>query len=69
MKNNRDKLADFLKENGCETLRNDYHFPDDCPKPHATVELERQTLRIPCNDVLTDGEVLYICEQINNYFR
>ena len=62
-------LHKYLKEKGVETLRNEYHFPNDLPKPEATIELEKKTLRIPCNDVLTDEEILYVCEQINDYFR
>ena len=66
---NRDELAAYLKEQGIETLKNDYHFPSDCPKPDATVKLESKTLRLPCNDVLTDGEVLYVCEKINEFYK
>jgi dTDP-4-amino-4,6-dideoxygalactose transaminase len=67
--NNRDELAQFLKDNGIETLKNDYHFPDDLPKPEDTVELEKQTLRIPCNDVLTDEEVRYVCQKITEFYK
>lgn len=63
---NRDALADFLKENGIETLKNDYHFP--IPKPEGTVKLESETLRLPCNDVLEDHEIKYVIEKINEFY-
>ena len=65
----RDELADFLKDNGIETLKNCYHFPADLPKPEGTVLLESQTLRLPCNDVLEDEEVKYVCEKINEFYK
>ena len=64
----RNELAQFLKENGIETLKNDYHFPADLPKPEGTVLLESQTLRLPCNDVLEDEEVLYVIEKIKEFY-
>lgn len=62
----RDQLADWLKLNGIETLKNDYHFP--IPKPEATIKLEAETLRLPCNDVLTNEEINYVIEKINEFF-
>jgi len=64
----RDELSAFLKMNEVETMKNDYHFPDDCPKPEKTVELEKQTLRLPISDILTDSEVRYIIEVINKFY-
>lgn len=63
----RNELADFLKENGIETLKNDYHFP--IPKPEHTIKLESETLRLPCNDVLEDEEVKYVIEKINEFYK
>ena len=65
----RDNLASFLKENGIDTLKNDYHFPDDLPKPVGTMKLERETLRLPCNETLTDEDVYYIVDKINEFFE
>ena len=62
----RNELAEFLKENGVETLKNDYHFP--IPKPEHTIKLESETLRLPCNDVLEDEEIKYVCEKINEFY-
>lgn len=63
----RDALADFLKEQGIETLKNDYHFP--IPKPEHTVKLESQTLRLPCNDVLEDDEIKYVIQKVNEFYQ
>ena len=65
----REELAAFLKEQGIETLKNDYHFPDDCPKPLDTVFLEAETLRLPCNDVLEDDEIKYVIEKVNEFTK
>ena len=67
--NQRDALAEFLKESGIETMKNDYHFPDDLPKPDWTNVLESQTLRLPCNDVLEDKEVNYVIDCVNAFFE
>lgn len=64
----RDELAEYLKKNEIETLKNDYHFPDDLAKPKGTVELESQTLRLPCNDVLENSEIEYIIQKVNQFF-
>ena len=63
---NREELIKYLKENGIETLKNDYHFP--IPKPEGTVKLEAETLRLPCNDVLTDEEIEYVIEKVNEFY-
>jgi len=64
----RDELSVFLSLNNIETMKNDYYFPDDCPKPEETIELEKQTLRLPCNDVITDEEVREVIRYINEFF-
>lgn len=63
----REELSTYLKGWGIETLKNDYHFP--IPKPEGTVKLESETLRLPCNDVLTDEEIKYVIEKINEFFK
>jgi len=63
----RDQLEKFLKNNGIETLKNDYHFPDDLPKPPDTIQLESETLRLPCNPDLNDQEVKYVINQIKEW--
>lgn len=64
----RDDLSRFLKVyGGVETMKNDYHFPDDLPKPTDTVLLEKKTLRLPCNDVLEPEEIQYVIGLINRF--
>jgi len=65
----RDALAKYLKDNGIETLKNDYHFPSDLPKPEATIQLEKETLRLPCNPDLSDSEVNYIIKNIQEFYE
>ena len=63
----RDALGDFLKEQGIETMRNEYPFSPQYPKLPLTVKYEAETLRIPCNENLTDEEVDYVIEKINEF--
>lgn len=62
----RDELYDFLKENGIETMKNNYPFP--VPKLPLAQAYEDETLRLPCNDVLEDEEVDYVIEKVNEFF-
>ncbi len=64
----RDELFEYLKEQGIETMKNDYHFPKDCPKPNKTIELEKQTLRLPINDVLEDSDINYVIKIVNLFY-
>ena len=64
----RDALYDFLKEQGIETLKNEYPFPPEYPKPPLTAKYEAETLRLPCNETLTNEEVQYVIEKINSFF-
>ena len=63
----RDALQKFLSSVGIQTMINDYEFP--VPKPPKSLLFEKLTLRIPCNEVLTDDEVGYVIEKINEYYR
>src|SRR3990167_4488730 len=51
---NRDELYDFLKEKGIETMKNEYPFTPEYPKLPLAAKYESETLRIPCNENLTD---------------
>lgn len=62
----RDILFSFLKEKGIETLKNNYPFP--VPKLPLAQAYEDQTLRLPCNELLTDEEVLYVISQIRQFY-
>lgn len=60
-------LMDYLADNGIETMANGYPFTDLLTKGPKTIAYEARSLRIPCNPDLTDKEVEYVIETINNY--
>ena len=62
----RDELYEYLKRNGIETMKNEYHFP--IPKPPRSVKYEEETLRLPCNEHLTMEEVEYIILKIKEFY-
>lgn len=62
----RDDLFEFLKSEGIETMKNDYAMP--IGKLPQAAKYEAETLRIPCNDVLTIGEVKQVVESIKNFY-
>lgn len=61
----RDDLYDFLKQNGIETMKNEYPMP--IAKLPLAAEYEAETLRIPCNELLEDNEVEYVIEKVNEF--
>src|SRR3990167_4145080 len=63
----RDALYNFLKANGVESMKNTYNFP--IPKLPKSVEYEASTLRLPCNEVLEDEEILYVIEKIKTFYE
>lgn len=63
----RDKLCGYLKENGIETLKNEYPFSKEYPKLPLAAKYESETLRLPCNPDLENREVEYIIEKINGF--
>ena len=62
----RDDLFEFLKSEGIETMKNDYAMP--IGKLPQAAKYEAETLRIPCNDVLTIGEVKQVVESIKKFY-
>lgn len=64
--NKRDTLYTFLKERGIETMKNEYPFP--VPKGEKAALFESRSLRLPCNENLTDAEVLEVIEEVNSYY-
>lgn len=64
----RDTLHEALKAQGVETLKNEYPWSPEYPKPPLAAKYEAETLRLPCNPDLTDGEVEYVIEKINEFF-
>lgn len=63
----RDKLYEFLKENGIETMKNEYPWTPEFSKPPLAAKYEAETLRIPCNPDLTSEEVDFVIEKINAF--
>ena len=61
----RDELHTYLKENGVETLKNNYPFP--VAKLPLAQAYEDETLRLPCNDNLTDEEINTVIKLIKQY--
>ena len=62
----RDKLYDFLKRNGIETIKNEYSFP--IPKLPQTIKYEKETLRLPIYPELTDNQVSFVIEKIEKFY-
>jgi len=63
----RDALYEYLKEKGVETMKNEYPFP--VPKLPFAEEYEKETLRLPCNELLTDEEISTVIELINKFYE
>lgn len=63
----RDALHSFLKERGVETLKNEYPFP--VPKLPQAAAYEAETLRLPCNEVVTKEEVDYVIRSIISFYE
>ena len=61
----RDELYQYLKENGVETLKNNYPFP--VHKLPLAQEYEDETLRLPCNENLTNEEIEEIIGLIKKF--
>ena len=62
----RDELYQFLKDNEIETLKNNYPFP--VPKLPLAQKYEDETLRLPCNDNLTDEEINFVIKKIKEFY-
>ena len=62
----RDKLYEFLKEKGIETLKNNYPFP--IKKLLFAQTYEDETLRLPCNETLTKSEIDYVIKSIHEFY-
>lgn len=61
----RGELFQYLKDNGVETLKNNYPFP--VPKLPGAQKYEDETLRLPCNENLTNEEVYQVIELIKKF--
>jgi hypothetical protein len=63
----RNKLFNFLKDEGIETMKNEYPMP--CSKLPLAKDYENKTLRIPCNETLSDSEIDYVIKKIKEFFK
>ena len=65
----REKLYNFLKDNGVETMRNEYPFSPAYPKPPLAERFEAESLRIPCNENLEEDEVDFVILKIKEFYQ
>lgn len=61
----RDQMYDYLKTKGIETMKNEYPFP--IQKLPLSLKYESETLRLPCNENLTDEEVNYVIRCLRDF--
>lgn len=64
----RDDLHEYLKENGVETLKNEYPFTMDFKKPKRAKVYEKETLRLPCNHIMDMEEVEYVTDKVKEFY-
>ncbi|WP_224798291.1 DegT/DnrJ/EryC1/StrS family aminotransferase [Idiomarina abyssalis] len=74
--NSRDKLSEFLKEEGIEV---GVHYPIALPNLQAYCQLhkkekfnydslEKSVLSLPVGEHLSDKEIIFVCERISKFF-
>lgn len=63
----RDELYEYLKQNGVETMKNNYPFP--ILKLPLAQAYENETLRLPCNENLTNDEVEEVIRLVNKFYE
>lgn len=66
--NERYALWEFLNDRGIEAVRNQYPFPEQSPKGILASGYESRTLRIPCNETMTDEEVQYVVDKLKEFY-
>lgn len=66
-KDEREALYDFLKARGIETMKNEYPFP--MPKMPESFTYESESLRLPCNENMTDEDAREVVAAIHDYFK
>ena len=62
------KLQKHLAEKGIDTMLNGYPFPSAQKKKFETCRYENQSIRLPCNETLTNTQVEFVIETINAYY-
>lgn len=65
----RDELYDYLKEQGIETMKNEYPWTPEFPKLPLAEKYEAETLRIPCTPEHTYEEIECVIYNINYFFE
>lgn len=63
-----DDLYNHLKWNGVETMRNGYPFAQVLEKGPKTKAYEERSLRLPCNEVVTNEEILFVIQCITDFY-
>lgn len=63
----REDLYNYLNDNGIETMKNNYPFP--VKKLPFAQQYEDETLRLPCNQLITDKEVKYVIKKVNEFLE
>lgn len=64
-KKERDKLYEYLKQNGIETMKNNYPFP--VKKLPLAQTYEDETLRLPCSPMSTGKEINQVIKKIKEF--
>jgi len=61
-------LKNYLEEKGVQTMLNGYPFPTGYRKGKETCLYEGQSLRLPCNETLTDKQVDYVIKKVKEFY-
>lgn len=67
VRDKRNRLYDFLKENEIETIKGDYTFP--IAQPNKTIIANDSVLRLPIWPTLEDEQIKYVCQKINEFYK
>lgn len=65
----REQVYSFLQEHGIETMKNGYPFPAKSPKGKMTLNYEARSLRLPCNETLSDDEIEYVITKLHEFYE
>jgi dTDP-4-amino-4,6-dideoxygalactose transaminase len=60
--------AQNATDSGIETMKNEYPFSPEYPKPQNAKGHEATTLRIPCYENLTDKEQNEVIKKIKEFY-
>lgn len=65
---NRDELYEYLKQEGIETMKNEYPWLNSKTKLPKCEAYEKSTLRLPCTPEHTKEEIEFVIEKINSFY-